>query len=368
MYGEVGGHRTVCVNDRADSELNHKSNSVSTTKYTALTFLPKGLFEQFRRVANFYFLLIFPVHPITHVGSLVLVLAVPLMKEAFEDRNSDKVINASPTESLSWREWVSVPWSAVEVGDIVRVKCDRFYPADLLCLASTNADCIANAPLGVTLQTSNLDGKTNLKIGKALERTWECVTSQAAAEFKGTVECEQPNNSLYTFTGNLVTGKQTLSVTPNQILLRGCRLRNTEWIVGCVIFTGHEIKVMINAMDIPSKRSTLERRLDKLILILFLILFCIAVSLDRWSWYLHLEDVKEAQYDPSNCFVMIKIVQSTQFINKDLNMYYRETDTPALARTSNLDEELGQIEYIFSDKTGTLTQNTMEFSSARLAA
>eukprot|EP00850_Spirogloea_muscicola_P018286 SM000166S02467 [mRNA] locus=s166:161533:170771:+ [translate_table: standard] len=399
-YGEFGGHRTVCVNDRTASELNHKSNSVSTTKYTAFTFLPKGLFEQFRRVANFYFLLIAilsttpisPVHPITNVGPLVLVLAVSLMKEAFEDRkryNSDKVINASPTESLSGRDWVSVPWSAVKVGDIVRVKCDQFFPADLLCLASTNADGICY------IETSNLDGETNLKIRKALERTWEYVTSEAAAEFKGTVECEQPNNSLYTFTGNLVTGKQTLPVTPNQILLRGCSLRNTEWIVGCVIFTGHETKVMMNAMDVPSKRSTLERRLDKLILILFLILFVIcfiggigsAIFLDRKYWYLHLDDVKEAQYDPSNRFVvailnfftfltlystiipislyvsieMIKIVQSTQFINKDLNMYYRETDTPALARTSNLNEELGQIEYIFSDKTGTLTQNMMEF-------
>ncbi|KAK9107861.1 hypothetical protein Syun_023872 [Stephania yunnanensis] len=58
---------------------------------------------------------------------------------------------------------------------------------------------------------------------------------------------------------------------------------------------------------------------------------------------------------------MIKFIQSTQFINKDLCMYHVETDTPALARTSNLNEELGQVEYIFSDKTGTLTRNLMEF-------
>lgn len=42
-------------------------------------------------------------------------------------------------------------------------------------------------------------------------------------------------------------------------------------------------------------------------------------------------------------------------------MYHAETDTPAMARTSNLNEELGQVRYIFSDKTGTLTQNVMEF-------
>ncbi|VAH03443.1 unnamed protein product [Triticum turgidum subsp. durum] len=58
---------------------------------------------------------------------------------------------------------------------------------------------------------------------------------------------------------------------------------------------------------------------------------------------------------------MIKFIQCAQFINNDLNMYHAESNTPALARTSNLNEELGQVEYIFSDKTGTLTRNLMEF-------
>ncbi|CAL5349242.1 unnamed protein product [Camellia sinensis] len=57
----------------------------------------------------------------------------------------------------------------------------------------------------------------------------------------------------------------------------------------------------------------------------------------------------------------IKFIQSNQYINNDLHMYHVETNTPALARTSNLNEELGHVEYIFSDKTGTLTRNLMEF-------
>jgi phospholipid-transporting ATPase len=59
--------------------------------------------------------------------------------------------------------------------------------------------------------------------------------------------------------------------------------------------------------------------------------------------------------------------QQAQLINSDLDMYYARTDTPAVCRTSSLVEELGQIEYVFSDKTGTLTCNEMEFRCSSIA-
>ncbi|KZV53133.1 phospholipid-transporting ATPase 3-like [Dorcoceras hygrometricum] len=377
---QAPGHRMVFCNDRDANTLAHfKENSVSTTKYDVFTFLPKGLFEQFRRVANLYFLMISilsctpvsPVSPITNVLPLTLVLLVSLVKEAWEDWKrfqNDMAINNSSTEVLQDQKWASIPWKKLQVGDIVKVKQDGFFPADLLFLASTNPDGVCY------IETANLDGETNLKIRKALEKTWDYVTPEKVAEFRGEVQCEQPNNSLYTFTGNLILDKQTLPLSPNQLLLRGCNLRNTEYIVGTVIFTGHETKVMMNSMKIPSKRSTLEKKLDKLILTLFSVLFCMCllgaigsgVFINQKYYYLRF-DSSEKQFDPGNKFVMIKFIQSTQFINNDLHMYHAESNTPALARTSNLNEELGQVEYIFSDKTGTLTRNLMEFFKCSIA-
>ena len=79
--------------------------------------------------------------------------------------------------------------------------------------------------------------------------------------------------------------------------------------------------------------------------------------------------VKFLSSDPSHSlFVTVEIVKYYQayLINSDLDIYYSDTDTPAVCRTSSLVEELGQIEYIFSDKTGTLTCNMMEFKQCSI--
>ncbi|CAN4124338.1 unnamed protein product [Withania somnifera] len=188
---QAPGHRTVFLNDPdANALAKFKGNSVSTTKYDIITFLPKGLFEQFRRVANLYFLMISilsctpvsPVSPITNVLPLSLVLLVSLIKEAWEDWKrfqNDLSINNTSVDVFQDQQWVSVPWKKLQAGDIVRVKQDEFFPADLLFLASTNPDGVCY------IETANLDGETNLKIRKALEKTWDYVTPDKVSGFTG---------------------------------------------------------------------------------------------------------------------------------------------------------------------------------------
>nr|XP_023895567.1 phospholipid-transporting ATPase 3-like [Quercus suber] len=135
---QAPGHRTIFCNDReANQPVRFKGNSISTTKFNFFTFLPKGLFEQFRRVANLYFLSISilsatsisPVSPITNVVPLSLVLFVSLVKEAFEDwkrLQNDMSINNNLIEVLLDQKWEPIPWKKLQVGDIVRVSILHF--------------------------------------------------------------------------------------------------------------------------------------------------------------------------------------------------------------------------------------------------
>lgn len=413
--GRPGFSRVVYCNEPESFESsirNYGTNYVRTTKYTLATFLPKSLFEQFRRVANFYFLVVgtlafTPLAPYTAVSAIIplfIVIGASIIKEGIEDWrrklqdievNNRKVKVHNHNGVFDYTEWKNL-----RVGDIVKVEKDEFFPADLLLLSSSYEDAICY------VETMNLDGETNLKVKQGLEATSSYCTDSSFQDFKASVRCEDPNAHLYSFIGSMEFEANQYPLSPQQLLLRDSKLRNTDYIYGAVIFTGHDTKVMQNATDPPSKRSKIERKMDKIIYLLFLIVFSMSlvgsIFFGIWTkddlesgrmkrWYLRPDrstiffDPKRAPaaaiyhfltglmlfnyFIPISLYVSIEIVKIVQsiFINRDKEMYYEEADKPAHARTSNLNEELGQVDTILSDKTGTLTCNKMEFIKCSIA-
>ncbi|XP_035294147.1 phospholipid-transporting ATPase IA isoform X1 [Cricetulus griseus] len=245
------------------------------------------------------------------------------------------------------------------------------------------------------IETSNLDGETNLKIRQGLPATSDIKDIDSLMRISGRIECESPNRHLYDFVGNIrLDGHGTVPLGADQILLRGAQLRNTQWVHGIVVYTGHDTKLMQNSTSPPLKLSNVERITNVQILILFCILIAMSlicsVGSAIWNrrhsgkdWYLHLHYGGANNFGlnfltfiilfnnliPISLLVTLEVVKFTQayFINWDLDMHYEPTDTAAMARTSNLNEELGQVKYIFSDKTGTLTCNVMQFKKCTIA-
>eukprot|EP01071_Lankesteria_metandrocarpae_P006540 Lankesteria_metandrocarpae@DN4393_c0_g1_i2.p1 len=255
------------------------------------------------------------------------------------------------------------------------------------------------------VETASLDGETNLKVRQAapdIVNLLGCnaadTVEHAASMVHAQIECEQPNEDLTTFngvftmdSGGLPSCESNLqqAVDASQMLLRGCKLRNTRWVIGLVINTGQDTKIQQNLAPPPQKMSQVEYVTNVLTIIILCVQVLVCISggiaygvivassnFNRRSYLnlgtngakagtLHFFTLLSllSNFIPISLIVTMGMVKAMQsfFISSDEDMYYHPTKSYAATRTSDLNEELGQVKYVFTDKTGTLTSNVMEF-------
>lgn len=318
--------------------------------------------------------------------------------------------------------WERTLWKKLEVGDIVLLREDEQVPADIVVLNTSDPD--GNA----YVETKNLDGETNLKVRKSLKATMGIQSEEDAEHARFVIDSEPPHANLYSYNGLLkytitqpskeadfadalahlphnssayaaaeARSRRVEPITINELLLRGCALRNTEWIIGVVVFTGEDTKIMLNSGETPSKRSKIEKETNFNVIVNFLLLMVLCTICALIGGFrLTNTNTSRAYYEvgaelstsnivnalvifgsclvvfqnivPISLYISIEIVKTIQafFIFQDIEMYYAPLDYPCMPKTWNISDDLGQIEYIFSDKTGTLTQNVMEFKKCSI--
>ena len=235
--------RTPLIDERTGKP--HIPNTVRSSRYTAWNFLPRQLFAQFSKLANFYFLVVSILQMIpglsttgtyTTIIPLLIFISVSMAKEGYDDLRRyrlDKVENSQivtvldttqPSDSLDEIErrasqaedplrWSIRKWHDLKVGDVVKLDRDQPVPADMVLLNSKGEHGVAN------VETMALDGETNLKPKQVPQPLVElCRTPTALSTWKAHFVVEDPNLDLYNFEGKVTIGDQTVPVTNNEVL------------------------------------------------------------------------------------------------------------------------------------------------------
>ncbi|XP_042707062.2 phospholipid-transporting ATPase IG isoform X7 [Chrysemys picta bellii] len=337
-----------------------------------------------------------PTSPVTSGLPLFFVIIVTAIKQGYEDwlrHRADKEVNKSSVFIVENAKQVKKHSEKIKVGDIVEVKADETFPCDLIFLASSNDDGICY------VTTASLDGESNFKTHYAVRDTTELRTDDDIDSLTAAIECEQPQPDLYKFVGRINiyrSNQETVarSLGPENLLLKGSTLKNTKKIYGVAVYTGMETKMALNYQGKSQKRSAVEKSINAFLIVYLCILVSKATVCTTlkyiWQsnpfndepWY-NQKTIKERDtfkilrmftdflsfmvlfnfIIPVSMYVTVEMQKflGSFFIAWDKEMYDEEIKEGALVNTSDLNEELGQVEYVFTDKTGTLTENSMKF-------
>ncbi|KAF8375398.1 hypothetical protein PRIPAC_81827 [Pristionchus pacificus] len=396
-----------CSRYQLPNYIKYSSNEISTTKYNPVTFIPRNLWEQFHRLANIYFVFLLGVDafPMFNTSSVfvsalpvIFILVLTAIKDALEDmrrrRLDSKVNNATcHVWDKNANRFRKMKWKHILVGDIVHISNDEFLPADILLLRSSAED--GNA----FVETSNLDGESNLK-----HRNVPKIFSDYCGEditlddsfLRLKIASAPPSKEPSEMRGSMEMNGRSETFTPENSLLRGCRLKNTTFVEGIVIYAGHDTKMMLSSGRAPYKRSHAEIKTNTFVIgcagmlaiLIAITATCRALWVGGYPDPSHLSPpfallVPAFNQDigpppdwlssigsslvlyqimiPLALYITVELIKLGQvyFMQQDVKMYCEEKDEAFIARSLSMGEELGQLTHLLSDKTGTLTQNKM---------
>ena len=402
-------------NDKNKNKFFH-NNYISTTKYNLFTFIPKGLLFQFSRLSNVYFLftaiiqsipIISPLTAVTAIVPLIFVLGVSLIREAIEDlvRNSyDKVNNQEEIIVLRKNKFVKSTSQTLRLGEIILIYENKIIPADMILIDSGFGEGTCY------VETSSLDGEKTLKLRVSNKHTNGFISSDIKSnrgiekfiqpgkyDFGGSIKINAPNADLnyingighISFKKNEKIIDQYINLSTNEFILKGSILRNTNWIIGIVVYTGMYNKIILNSKKPSIKMSKVEKTLNYFLLFVFvfLIICCIICAIyHRIDYIYHKKFYNNFilisgtiglesfivfftyflllnTLIPISLIVSIEIIKMIQalFIKWDISLYSKARHCFCGVKSVSIIEELGNVNFIFSDKTGTLTKNELEF-------
>ncbi|CAG9318515.1 unnamed protein product [Blepharisma stoltei] len=354
-------------------------NLAKSTRYTLLSILPKNLFEQFQRSSNLWFLIvsIFQLIPInlnptdswSTIAPLALLLFFTFIKDALNDFRrwkDDQKINSMLYSCWNGERFEKIKSKDLLVGNIVLLRDGEIVPADMVLLSSESDN--QNAYLDIT----SIIGSANFKEVKGISEIQRFLNSAEGdailKKFQGRVKMEEPNNDFSKFKGRIkLTGfPKAFEINAEQALFRGGKLSGTSWVTGLVVYTGHETKTLMNTKRPEKKTSLLEKRINKWVGIILLVLIGLVIFSICTYYYLSVSNYSSVTLPeafvsfillynniiPISLFVTMDLIRILQVMCIQRNMKHT-----VHFKTGDVNEDLGQIEYILLDKSRTITEN-----------
>ncbi|EFA84483.1 ATPase [Heterostelium album PN500] len=353
-------------------------NVVRNQKYNVYTFIFVILYEQFKYFFNLYFLIVALsqfIPPLqtgylfTYVSPLVFVLSITILKEAYDDfqrYRRDKEANSQHYQRLTKNGFISIPSSDIKVGHFIKVETNQRVPCDMVFLRTTEKSGAS------FIRTDQLDGETDWKLRRSIHITQKLPNDEALLNMSASIFAEQPKKDIYSFIGNFTNNQpaETESISVENTLWANTVVASGN-VIGCAIYTGRETRCVMNTSIPSTKVGLLDQEINTLskllfVLLCFLSFVMIAVKGFRGLWYIYLFR-----------FILLfsSIIPISMRVNLDLGktaysfMMMRDKQIPGtVVRSSTIPEELGRIEYLLTDKTGTLTQNDMVFKKLHLGS